>query len=79
MIIQRIIIWSALTGRNDKKMNKKMVKKYFLIIFLNIFLKFLAEGDFLCIRGTEILIRFSQHKGTEAQRFYPFIPVFPRT
>ena len=49
--IQRIIIWSALTGRNDKK----MVKKYFLIIFLNIFLKFdfrftrrplvLAEGD----------------------------------
>ena len=53
--IQRIIIWSALTGRNDKKMNKKMVKKYFLIIFLNIFLKFdfrftrrplvLAEGD----------------------------------
>ncbi len=56
-----------------------MVKKYFLIIFLNIFLKFLAEGDFLCIRGTEILIRFSQHKGTEAQRFYPFIPVFPRT
>ena len=79
MIIQRIIIWSALTGRNDKKMNKKMVKKYFLIIFLNIFLKFdfrfarrplvLAEGDFLCIRGTEILIRFSQHKGTEIQRF----------
>ena len=34
------LIWSALTGRNDKKMNKKMVKKYFLIIFLNIFLKF---------------------------------------
>ena len=45
-----------------------MVKNYFLIIFLNIFLKFdfrfarrplvLAEGDFLCIRGMVILIRF---------------------
>ncbi len=55
MTIQRIIIWSALTGRtngrrakrksNDKKMNKKMVNKYFLIILLNIFLKFLAVGD----------------------------------
>ena len=52
--IQRIIIWSALTGRtngrrakrksNGKKMNKKMVIK----ILSYTFLKFLAVGDYLC-------------------------------
>ena len=36
--VQRIVSRSALTGRNDKKMNKKMVKKYFLKHFLKHFL-----------------------------------------
>ena len=77
--VLRIIIWRALTGRNDKK----MVKKYFLKIFLNIFLKFdfrfarrplvLAEGDFLCIRVRRFWFVFLN---TKVQRHRDFIPLF---